>query len=66
MTVSSRFQIVIPEDVRAKLKLRAGQKVVVIEKKGVVQLIPLRPIKATRGLAKGTKILEIREKHDRL
>lgn len=66
VTVSSKFQVVIPEDVRAKLKLQAGQKVVVIEKEGVVHLIPLRSIKATRGLAKGVNASEIREEHDRL
>jgi AbrB family looped-hinge helix DNA binding protein len=66
VTVSSKFQVVIPEDVRTKLKLEAGQKVVVIEKDGVVHLIPLRPIKSTRGFAKGVKTDEIREEHDRL
>jgi AbrB family looped-hinge helix DNA binding protein len=66
VTVSSKFQVVIPEAVRGKLKLQAGQKVVVIEKDGVVHLIPLRPIKNTRGLARGAKALEIREEHDRL
>jgi AbrB family looped-hinge helix DNA binding protein len=66
VTVSSKFQVVIPEEVRAKLKLQAGQKVVVIEKDGVVHLIPLKPIKDTRGLAKGAKADDIREEHDRL
>ena len=66
VTVSSKFQVVIPEEVRSKLKLQAGQKVVVIEKDGVVHLIPLKPIKDTRGLAKGAKADDIREEHDRL
>jgi AbrB family looped-hinge helix DNA binding protein len=66
VTVSSKFQVVIPQEVRAKLKLQAGQKVVVIEKDGVVHLIPLKPIKDTRGLAKGAKADDIREEHDRL
>jgi len=66
VTVSSKFQVVIPQDVRAKLKLEAGQKVVVIEKDGVVHLIPLRPIKHTRGFAKGVSTDQIREEHDRL
>ena len=66
VTVSSKFQVVIPEEVRSKLKLQAGQKVVVIEKDGVVHLIPLKPIKDTRGLAKGAKADDIREEPDRL
>jgi AbrB family looped-hinge helix DNA binding protein len=66
VTVSSKFQVVIPEEVTTKLKLAAGQKVVVLEKDGVVHLIPLRPIKSMRGFAKGVKTDEIREEYDRL
>ena len=66
VTVSSKFQVVIPEEVRAKLKLQAGQKIVVIEKDGVVHLIPLKSIKDTRGFAKGVRRDNIREEYDRL
>ncbi len=47
------------------MKLQPGQKVVVIEKDGVVHLIPLRPIKETRGFAKGARTENIRDEHDR-
>ena len=66
VTVSSKFQVVIPEEVRTKLKLQAGQKIVVIEKDGVEHLIPLKPINDSRGLAKGVQRDNIREEHDRL
>jgi AbrB family looped-hinge helix DNA binding protein len=66
VTVSSKFQVVIPEEVRSKLRLQPGQKVVVVEKDGVVHLIPLRPIKDMRGLTKGVKAENIRDEHDRL
>jgi AbrB family looped-hinge helix DNA binding protein len=65
VTVSSKFQVVIPEDVRSKLKLHPGQKVVVVEKDGIVHLIPLKPIKDTRGLASGTRTENIRDEQDR-
>lgn len=65
VTVSSKFQVVIPEDVRSKLKLQPGQKVVVVEKDGVVHLIPLKPIKDMRGLARGAEVANIRDEHDR-
>jgi AbrB family looped-hinge helix DNA binding protein len=65
VTVSSKFQVVIPEEVRSRLKLQPGQKVVVVEKDGVVHLIPLRPIKDTRGLARGTRTSNIRDEQDR-
>jgi len=66
VTISSKFQVVIPEDVRSRMKLQPGQKVVVVEKDGVVHLIPLIPIKNARGLAKGAKIGMIREEKDRV
>jgi AbrB family looped-hinge helix DNA binding protein len=65
VTVSSKFQVVIPEHVRSKLKLQPGQKVVVVEKEGIVHLIPLKPIKDTRGLAKGIRSENIRDEKDR-
>jgi AbrB family looped-hinge helix DNA binding protein len=61
VTISSKFQVVIPEDIRSKLNLEPGQKVVVIEKDGVVHLIPLRPIKQVRGIAKGIRTDRIRD-----
>jgi AbrB family looped-hinge helix DNA binding protein len=66
VTVSSKFQIVIPEDVRLRLKLQPGQKVVVIEKDGVVHMIPLKPVKEMRGFAKGVTAQNVREELDRL
>jgi len=65
VTVSSKFQVVIPEEVRSRLNLRPGQKVVVIEKDGVVHLIPLRPIKEVRGIAKGIRTEGIRDELER-
>lgn len=65
VTVSSKFQVVIPEEVRARLKLQPGQKVVVIEKDGVLHMIPLKPVKETRGIAKGVTTQNLREEADR-
>ncbi|MCJ7456055.1 AbrB/MazE/SpoVT family DNA-binding domain-containing protein [Candidatus Bathyarchaeota archaeon] len=65
VTVSSKFQVVIPEDVRSRLKLQPGQKVIVIEKDGVVHMIPLKPVKEMRGIAKGIKVQNVREELDR-
>jgi AbrB family looped-hinge helix DNA binding protein len=53
VAVSSKFQVVIPEDVRLRLKLQPGQKLVAMEKDGVVYMIPLKPVKEMRGIAKG-------------
>ena len=53
VTISSRFQVVIPKDVRETLGLKPGQKVQAIPFKGRIELIPLEPIEATRGFLKG-------------
>jgi len=53
VTISSRFQVVIPKDVRERLDLKPGQKVEAIPFKGRVELIPLPPIESMRGFLKG-------------
>jgi AbrB family looped-hinge helix DNA binding protein len=65
VTVSSKYQIVIPQDVRKKLELKPGQKVVVIEKDGVVHLIPQKSIKEMRGFVKGIDTDKLRNEEDR-
>ena len=52
-TVSTKFQVVIPLRVRRALGIRPGQKVQVIPYEGRIELIPLEPIKKTRGFLKG-------------
>jgi AbrB family looped-hinge helix DNA binding protein len=53
VTVSPKYQIVIPKAVREALHLRPGQKMQVIEYAGRVELIPERDIKELRGFLKG-------------
>jgi AbrB family looped-hinge helix DNA binding protein len=52
-TVSPKFQVVIPKRVRHALGIRPGQKVQVIPYEGRIELVPLRPIKQTRGSLRG-------------
>jgi len=66
VTLSSKFQVVIPQDVRKKLGLKPGQKIVVVEKDGVVHLIPQRAIKQMRGFVKGLDIQNLRDEEDRI
>jgi len=65
VTISSKFQVVIPQDVRTKLDLKPGQKIVVVEKDGVVHLIPQRPIREMRGFVKGLDAQDLRDEEDR-
>jgi len=63
--VSPKYQIVIPEDVRQRIDLAPGQDVVVIEKDGVIHVIPQKPIKEMRGFIKGMDTSQRREEEDR-
>ena len=66
VTLSSKFQLVLPRGPRERLKLRPDTKLTVLDKGGVIYLVPERPIRAYRGLALGTGDRGLREKKDRL
>ncbi|MFQ6116439.1 MAG: AbrB/MazE/SpoVT family DNA-binding domain-containing protein [bacterium] len=59
--VSPKFQVVIPRAIRESLGIRPGQKVQVIPYENRIELIPLRPIKETRGFLKGIDTTVVRE-----
>lgn len=65
-TISPRFQIVIPKEVREKLHLSPKQKLQVLEKGGVITLVPEVPLKSLKGVLKGMSKAGIREKKGRL
>jgi len=53
VTVSPKFQIVIPKAIRDALGLTPGQKVQATVHEGRIELIPVRPVKQMRGFLKG-------------
>jgi len=64
--VSPKFQVVIPRELREKLKLRAGQKLLIYEYHGSIRLEPPRPISELRGIAPGLSWEEgDRDRNDR-
>ncbi len=65
-TISPKFQVVIPKEIRRKLRLSPKQRLQVLEKGGVISLIPEVPLKTLKGVLRGIKRTEIREKKDRL
>ena len=53
VTISPKFQVVIPAAVRRRLGLSAGQKVQVLAYDGRIELIPVLPLAAARGFLQG-------------
>jgi len=53
VTISPKYQIVIPRPIRDRLRLRPGQKIQVVEYDGRLELIPERDIEELRGFLKG-------------
>ncbi len=53
VTLSPKFQVVIPLPVRRNMGLRSGQKMQVVEHEGRIELIPDRDITELRGFMKG-------------
>ena len=53
LTLSPKFQVVIPKHIREAMKLKAGTPMQVVQYGDRIEFIPVRPMKAARGLFKG-------------
>ena len=65
VTVSPKYQIVIPKEIRESNGIVSGQKVQMISYRNRIQLIPIEPMKNLRGFLKGIDTNVERDK-DRL
>ena len=61
-TISPKFQILIPKEVREKLHLVPSQRLQIVEKGGVIILVREVPLKSLKGMSTA----DLREKKDRL
>lgn len=61
ITISPKYQIVIPKEVRKELKLKPGQKLQVIQAEDRIEYIILKNIKDARGFLKGMNSDILRE-----
>ena len=64
VTVSPKYQVVIPQHIREALGLKPGQKVEALQYLDRVEFIPVRPLRAMRGFLKGidTSVLRDRDR----
>lgn len=53
VTVSPKFQVVIPKEIRESMGIVSGQKVQIMAYQNRIELIPLKPMNKLRGLLKG-------------
>lgn len=53
VTVSPKFQVVIPREIREAMGLTPGQRVQALQYQNRIEFIPVRPMRAMRGFLKG-------------
>ncbi len=53
VTVSPKFQVVIPKNVRESMGITSGQKVQILTYCNRIELIPIKPMSEMRGILKG-------------
>lgn len=53
VTVSPKYQVVIPKDIRDAMEIRPGQKIHIMMFRGQILLVPILPMEQLRGMAKG-------------
>ncbi len=61
VTVSPKFQIVIPKEIRESMGIVAGQKVQIMSYQGRIEVIPLKSMKEMRGFLKGIDTSVVRD-----
>ncbi len=65
VTISPKFQVVIPKAIREQLGLVPGQKVQAIAYSDRIELVPVRPARELRGILRGLDTSVMRDKSDR-
>ena len=66
VTVSPKFQVVIPAEIRRLFNMRPGEKLHVISFENRIELIPAKNLKSMKGFLKGIDTSIEREKEDRI
>jgi AbrB family looped-hinge helix DNA binding protein len=65
VTVSPKYQVVIPLAVRERCRIRAGERLQVISFDDRIELIRVRPMRSMRGFLKGLDARFERDEEDR-
>ncbi|HGY55313.1 MAG TPA: AbrB/MazE/SpoVT family DNA-binding domain-containing protein [Caldithrix abyssi] len=62
VTVSPKYQVVIPKEIRKEMELKPGQKLQIFHDEERIIFIPVRNIRDLRGFVKGINTSVKREK----
>ena len=65
-TVSSKYQVVIPKEIRERTGIKPGQKLSVIATATGIHLVRVPTLEELRGIARGANASGLRDKEDRL
>ena len=65
VTISSKWQVVIPKDVRETLSIQPGQKVQAFAVGDRIELVPVVPLEELRGFL-GGRVPDFEREPDRL
>ena len=65
VSVSSKYQVVIPPEIRRALNIRKGQTLSMVNMGGVIELVPDRDICEMRGAFPRLSLADIRDESDR-
>jgi AbrB family looped-hinge helix DNA binding protein len=65
VTISTKYQVVIPRSIRERFDLKPGQKIMFIPYKNTIRVVIVPPIEEAEGMFPGIDTDPYREKVDR-
>ncbi len=65
VTVSSKYQVVIPQSVREHHRIAPGAKLAVLDFGNIIRLVPIRPAAEYIGIAAGLRNTDIEDDPER-
>ena len=65
VTVSPKYQVVIPKTVRERVGIMAGEKLQILSFDDRIELVRMRPMRQMRGFLRGLDATFIRDEDDR-
>jgi AbrB family looped-hinge helix DNA binding protein len=65
VSVSTKFQVVIPKAIRSSLALKAGEKMIMFEKDGIIHMVRIRQLTKFKGRFKKLTTKGLRDEDER-